>query len=412
MLRGDVDHFGLRLRRVHSIEEHVPLSVLYKQFFAGELEVICSMPEFWKKVTVIYSGGDDFAVYGAWDALIGLAREVQRLFHRFTEENLKDYPGAEGKTISMAIALAPETYHPLAAVYEEAGANLDLAKSSDRDCIYLLGRILEWKRLNDAAELKDTVTRLIHDFRMSRQFLYQLRSFYSFEDAHRSAAAHVALSAALQPRAQRHARPRVSEAAHTFDRRDHGTEDHGREAASGGPGRPGMGQIGDRGLTTCQKSNSNEIAKGSRPPREGRGPGGERGGDRGERGDRGDRRGGERGRPEGPPEIELEKLLTDSLYLDNQAHAIVIRMRDMDSGTKSQLRRLYSAVRRAVRAPENERQHEFVMLRARLAYTIARHGLRSLDQIEKLLLQVTRKNDERGYERFKDLFEAIVAYNE
>src|SRR5215475_1372074 len=167
--------------------------------------------------------------------------------------------------------------------------------------------------------------------------------------------------------------------------------------------------------------------EGNRPPREGGGrgpqggPRGERGGDRpgggdrgerGDRGDRGERRGGDRGRFEGPPEIELDKLIGDSLYLDNQAHAIVSRMRDMDSGTKSQLRRLYSAVRRAVRAPENERQHEFVMLRARLAYTIARHGLRSLDQLEKLLLQVTRKNDGRGYERFKDLFEAIVAYNE
>ena len=181
VLRGDVDHFGVRLRRVHSIEEHVPLSVLYKQFFAGELEVLCSLPEFWRKVSIIYSGGDDFAVYGAWDALIALAREVQRLFHRFTEENLKDYPGPEGKTISMAIALAPETYHPLAAVYEEAGRNLDLAKASDKDCIYLLGRILEWRHLNDAAELKDTVTRLVHDFRMSRQFLYQLRSFYRHE---------------------------------------------------------------------------------------------------------------------------------------------------------------------------------------------------------------------------------------
>jgi len=161
-----------------------------------------------------------------------------------------------------------------------------------------------------------------------------------------------------------------------------------------------------------------QKTKENRPPREGRGPHGP--GDRGDRPDRGDRgerggygqRGGDRGRPEGPPEIELEKLINDSLYLDNQAHAIVSRMRDMDSGTKSQLRRLYSAVRRAVRAPEGERQHEFVMLRARLAYTIARHGLRSLDQLEKLLLQVTRKNDIRGYDRFKDLFEAIVAYNE
>jgi CRISPR-associated protein Csm1 len=178
VLRGDVDNFGLRLRRVNSIEEHVPLSVLYKQFFAGELEVLCSLPEFWRKVSIIYSGGDDFAVYGSWDALIALAREVQRLFHRFTEENLKEYPGAEGKTISMAIALAPETYYPLAAVYEEAGRNLDAAKSADKDCIYLMGRILEWRHLGDAAELKDTVTRLIHDFRVSRQFLYQLRSFY------------------------------------------------------------------------------------------------------------------------------------------------------------------------------------------------------------------------------------------
>lgn len=134
-------------------------------------------------------------------------------------------------------------------------------------------------------------------------------------------------------------------------------------------------------------------------------PGGDRGGDRGDRGDRG-------GRFDGPPEIDLDKLMNDSLYLDNQAHGIVTRMRDMDSGTRSQLRRLYNAVRRATRAPENERQHQFVMLRARLAYTIARHSLRSLDQIEKLLLQVTRKNDIRGYERFRDLFEAIVAYNE
>ena len=148
----------------------------------------------------------------------------------------------------------------------------------------------------------------------------------------------------------------------------------------------------------------------SRPPREGHG-GPPREGRPRDDGRRDERR-GDRGRPEGPPEIDLDKLISDSLYLDNQAHGIVSRMRDMDSATKSQLRRLYSAVRRAVRAPESERQHEFVMLRARLAYTIARHGLRSLDQLEKLLLQVTRKNDNRGYERFKDLFEAIVAYNE
>ncbi len=185
---------------------------------------------------------------------------------------------------------------------------------------------------------------------------------------------------------------------------------------------------------TEEKKPEERRPSGDRPPRENRpaggggGPRGEGRGDRGGegRGDRGGDRGrdprggGDRGgrgpggdrRPEGPPEIELEKLIADSLYLDNQAHVVVSRMRDMDSGTKSQLRRLYNAVRRATRAPESDRQHEFVMVRARLAYTIARHGLRSLDALERLLLQVTRKNDTKGYERFRDLFEAIIAYNE
>src|SRR5262245_50344382 len=169
-----------------------------------------------------------------------------------------------------------------------------------------------------------------------------------------------------------------------------------RGPGGGGPGggnRQGQNQRGDR------------EQRGDRP-REGprhEGRPDDRRGDRDRYGDRG---------REGPAEIDLDKLIADSLYLDNQAHAIVGRMRDMDSATKSQLRRLYNAVRRACRAATSEKQHEFVMLRARLAYTIARHSLRSLDGLERLLLQVTRKNDQRGYERFRDLFEAIVAYNE
>jgi len=160
------------------------------------------------------------------------------------------------------------------------------------------------------------------------------------------------------------------------------------------------------------------VPQGQQRREGGRGQGGERRDNRGPQGgreggrDRGDERRGDRPRFDGPPEIDIEKLISDPLYLDNQAHGVVGRMRDMDSGTKSQLRRLYNAVRRAVRTPESERQQQFVMLRARLAYTIARHSLRSLDPLEKLLLQVTRKNEARGYERFRDLFEAIVAYNE
>ena len=178
VLRGDVDTFGIRLRRTQTIEEHIQLSVLYKQFFAGELEVLCSMPEFWRKVTVIYAGGDDFAVYGAWDALLAMAGEMERLFHRFAEQNLKDYPGPEGKTISMSLALAPAEDASLGAVFEEAGQRLEAAKSADKDCIWLLGRTLEWKQFAEASQLKDSLMRMVSDFGCSPQYLRDLCGIY------------------------------------------------------------------------------------------------------------------------------------------------------------------------------------------------------------------------------------------
>ncbi len=178
VLRGDVDGFGIRMRRLQSIEEYVQLSVLYKQFFAGEVEVLCSLPEFWRKVNLLHTGGDDFAVCGAWDALIGFARELQRLFQRFTEEHLKEFPGPEGKTITMALALAPELDTPLGSVYGRSRDRLEIAKSADKDCFHLLGRTLEWKQLSDAAGLKDELTAMVREFGVAPQYIRDLCGIY------------------------------------------------------------------------------------------------------------------------------------------------------------------------------------------------------------------------------------------
>ncbi len=178
VLRGDVDDFGIRLRRLDSIEEHVQVSVMYKQFFAGELEVLASLPEFWRRVTLLYSGGDDFAVYGAWDALIGFARELKRLLQRFSDENLKDFPGQEGKTITMALALAPEANSRIDTIFERAGEKLNVAKSTDKDCFYLLGRTLEWKQVSDAAEVKEELTRMVTEFGASPEYIRELCGIY------------------------------------------------------------------------------------------------------------------------------------------------------------------------------------------------------------------------------------------
>ena len=179
VLCGDVDNSAVRLRRAQNVEEYLQLSMMYKQFFASELQMRCSLPEFWRKVTLAGAGVDGFVIYGSWDALIGLAREIQRIFSLFAETNLKDYAGLEGKTISMAIALAPNTSATMQSVTADSLAKLEIAKSSGKDCVHLFGRTLEWKQLADAAETRATMTRLIREFGASPQLLYELAGFYT-----------------------------------------------------------------------------------------------------------------------------------------------------------------------------------------------------------------------------------------
>ncbi len=182
VLRGEVDDFGTRMRRVQSVEEHVHLSMLYKQFLAGEIELLCSQGQYFQRVTVLYSGGADFALFGAWDSLAGFARELERVFARFAQEQLKDLPGAEAKTLTMALAIA-EPGEPLARVYEDCGRDLAIARATDKDCFHMLGRVLEWKQLNDAADLKDAVVQINEEFRGGRVFLGQLRNLYKKVEA-------------------------------------------------------------------------------------------------------------------------------------------------------------------------------------------------------------------------------------
>ena len=178
VLRGDVDQFDIRLRQAASIEEHIHVSVVLKKLIAGELAFLCTLPEFWRKVSLAYRGGDDFVVVGAWDALIGLAREIHRVFESFAEANFEQLAGVEGKTISMALAIAPELSTPVQVAFEEAGMSLRGAKANEAGTFHLFGRTLEWKRLSDAEELKTSLTRTVREFGLANDYIRDLVSVY------------------------------------------------------------------------------------------------------------------------------------------------------------------------------------------------------------------------------------------
>jgi CRISPR-associated protein Csm1 len=182
VLCGDIDLFGARLRKTQTIEEYIQGAVYFKQFFAGEVQLLCTQSGFWRKLTVLFTGGDDFSVVGSWDALLPFAREIQRLFHHSAEQYLKELPGPEGKTISMALAIAPEVSSPLSAVYREACRQLEIAKSARRDAIAVFGRTLDWRELNEASEIRDILRRLVGEFGCPAQLIGEIGSFYRETD--------------------------------------------------------------------------------------------------------------------------------------------------------------------------------------------------------------------------------------
>ena len=136
------------------------------------------LPNFWRKVSILYRGGDDFTVIGTWDALIQLSRELQRLFEKFTEENLQAVPHFDARTISMALAIAPEAESPVAAVLQDAVVELRHAKTSEAGSFNVFGRTLEWKRLHEAEELKASLLRLVRDFKFPADYINDLASVY------------------------------------------------------------------------------------------------------------------------------------------------------------------------------------------------------------------------------------------
>jgi CRISPR-associated protein Csm1 len=177
ILRAEVDLYSMRLRRVTSDREHLQLSIAYQQFFAHELEMLCVQPDYWRVVTLLHAGPSGFAVGGSWDAALSFAREFQRLFDRFAGANLRELPGAEGKTLSAGIAVAgPE--ESATDVYGTAYEQLRLAQSAGKNCVSLFGQPLDWQQLAGAAELQSLLTQLVSEYQVDPAAIRELQSLY------------------------------------------------------------------------------------------------------------------------------------------------------------------------------------------------------------------------------------------
>ena len=134
-------------------------------FFKHDINTILNNPVFSvtdkkrdkRKISVIYSGGDDIFVVGGWDDVIGFAVDLNESLEKFSQGTL---------TISAGIGMFSRTY-PLYAMAEETGQLEEYSKENEgKNSITLFDKSGRY-RWN---ELKNKV--IGEKFQMLKSFLY------------------------------------------------------------------------------------------------------------------------------------------------------------------------------------------------------------------------------------------------
>jgi CRISPR-associated protein Csm1 len=180
-LKLAVDSLDIRLRRAQSVEDHLRLVHLYKSFFAGELQtLLLRLPDAAGKIAIVDSGMEGFTVYGEIELLLKVALEMHRVFQTMAEVGLRDDVGAEGKSLSCA--LAPGR---MAEAVAEASEALRLAQAAGRDAFFAFGRVLDWEQVPDALEIRNLCLRMVSQHGASSQFVGDLSAFFR-ESAYQS----------------------------------------------------------------------------------------------------------------------------------------------------------------------------------------------------------------------------------
>jgi CRISPR-associated protein Csm1 len=186
VLRADVDDLGEIFRvglppDMRTFDRYAALSRAFTTFFKMVLPKVCegtygkTLRLFSKggsrDVTVVYSGGDDLFIVGAWSDVLELAVDVRRVFRQFACEN-------PSVTLSAGVTLH-KAGEPLYLMAQRAGAAEEAAKNNRLD-----GRskdsMVSFYAGSDARSISHTVPEALLWEEVEGEVVPLLRRFNSF----------------------------------------------------------------------------------------------------------------------------------------------------------------------------------------------------------------------------------------
>lgn len=147
ILKGDVDSLGNFIKdksnALDSYENYIYLANTLNNFFTKKVKNL--LEDNYKNTYVVFTGGDDFFIIGAWNEIIKLAKDIYKEFKTFTSEKL---------TLSVGIMLSKASTS-ISYIYTKVEELLDESKKNkDKDSITLFNETIKWQ---EYIQNKDTL---------------------------------------------------------------------------------------------------------------------------------------------------------------------------------------------------------------------------------------------------------------
>jgi len=157
ILRMDVDNLGRIFTRGFgnsaSISRISTLSRSLSLFFGGYLNTISCQNKYKDYTSIIYSGGDDLFIVGAWNRIIDLGEEINAEFKQYAGNN-------PAFTLSGGVAMTAKKY-PVYRGAKHAGdaerksKELKRKEGKEKDAYTFFNKALSWDDFTLARDIKD-----------------------------------------------------------------------------------------------------------------------------------------------------------------------------------------------------------------------------------------------------------------
>lgn len=188
VLKADVDNLGEIL--INGLDDRrsaaltATLSESLTLFFGGWLDKICMEELFYNNVYILYAGGDDLLIIGAWHVMPLLAARIAQDFGLYTGQN----PGVH-LSAGISIIGAKE---PLYAAVDAANKALKQAKhyptprNATKNAINFFGKVVEWRDFQDVQTWQNEFAVLMQDGAPKSLLMTLLQIYQQYQDDHKS----------------------------------------------------------------------------------------------------------------------------------------------------------------------------------------------------------------------------------